>query len=152
MTAGNVLDSARYLSLGTFRKSGVRVDTPVWFAEKEGKLYIFSAGNAGKVKRLRNSDRAQVAACTATGKLTGEWSQARARIVEDAHLAEQAHAALVSKYGWQMRILDFFSRLSGKMKQRAFLEAILDVATEVDTIIEVQPLSNKEPNQASAIE
>ena len=40
------------------RRNGNAVETPVWFAEHAGKLYVFSAGDAGKVKRLRNSPRA----------------------------------------------------------------------------------------------
>lgn len=134
MDRGVGLESARYLSLGTFRKTGIRVDTPVWFAETGGKLYVFSAGDAGKVKRLRNSDRAEVAACGMTGKVKGDWVPARARVVEDPKTILRAHGALVSKYGWQMKTLDFFSGLSGKMKQRAFVE--------VDTRVEVEPTSD----------
>ncbi len=133
MNTGKDLESARYLSLGTFRKTGIRVATPVWFAEMGGKFYIFSAGNAGKVKRLRNSDRAEVAVCSVSGKLKGDWLPARARVVDDEETIQRAHGALVSKYGWQMKILDFFSGLSGKMKQRAFVE--------VDTMIEVETVS-----------
>ncbi len=133
MHAEKDFESARYLSLGTFRKTGVRVATPVWFAEMGGKFYVFSAGNAGKVKRLRNSDRAEVAVCSLTGKLKGNWVSARAHVVDDGQTIQRAHDALVSKYGWQMKILDFFSGLSGKMKQRAFVE--------VDTIIEVETAS-----------
>ena len=49
------LDQAAYFSLATFRKSGVAVETPVWFAGDKQTYYVFSAGQAGKVKRLRNS-------------------------------------------------------------------------------------------------
>jgi PPOX class probable F420-dependent enzyme len=122
MNAGSELKGARYLSLGTFRKTGVRVATPVWFAESNGKFYVFSEGKAGKVKRLRNSSRAEVAACNYSGKLKGDWVAAQARIVEDQALIEVAHNALISKYGWQMKTLDFFSGLAGKKNQRAFIE------------------------------
>src|SRR5262249_12572995 len=61
------LDRHRYLSLATFRSSGAEVRTPVWFASFGGKLYVFSAGDAGKVKRLRRSSRARLAPCDARG-------------------------------------------------------------------------------------
>ena len=48
MTAAE-LDRHRYMSLATFRRSGAEVATPVWFAAVDGKLYVVSAGNAGKV-------------------------------------------------------------------------------------------------------
>ena len=54
------LDDARYVNLATFRRTGARVATPVWAAAAGDKLYIFTEGDAGKVKRLRNSPRAQV--------------------------------------------------------------------------------------------
>jgi len=49
------------LSLATFRKSGAEVATPVWFAASDGNLYVFTAGDSGKVKRLRHTARARVA-------------------------------------------------------------------------------------------
>ncbi len=123
MNQMNQLERANYLSLGTYRRSGVRVDTPVWFApDAEGKLYVFSAANAGKVKRLRNSSRADVAVCNIRGKLKGAWRPASARLIDDAAGIEHAYAALYAKYGWLMRMTDFFSRLSGRIHRRAMIE------------------------------
>ncbi len=119
------LEDARYVSLATFRKSGARVATPVWAAEDGGKLYVFSEGKAGKVKRLRNSARAQVARCDVRGRLRGDWVDARARIVDSPETIERAYAALRRKYGWQMRLADFFSRLTGRIENRALLELTL---------------------------
>ena len=113
--------AARYLNLSTFRRTGVAVDTPVWFAENAGVLYVFSAGDAGKVKRLRNSSRARVAACDARGSLRGEWLDAEARLVTDAATQDRAYTALRAKYGWQMQLTDFFSRLSGRLQRRAVI-------------------------------
>ena len=55
------LDEHRYLSLATFRRSGAEVRTPVWFAATGGLLYLFTARDSGKVKRLRYSSRGRVA-------------------------------------------------------------------------------------------
>ncbi len=116
------LDDARYIILGTFRKSGVRVDTPIWAAPRGGKLYAFTEADSGKVKRLRNSTRTQVAPCGARGKLLGDWADARAQIVEDAATIETACQALREKYGWQMKLTDLVSRLTGRYEKRAILE------------------------------
>jgi hypothetical protein len=94
----------------------------VWFAEAQGRYYVFSAGDAGKVKRLRNSPRARVAACDVRGKLLGEWHEARGRVVDDAQTVERAYAALRAKYGWQMWLGDLASRLTGRYARRAILE------------------------------
>jgi PPOX class probable F420-dependent enzyme len=112
---------SRYMNLSTYRKSGVPVDTPVWFAEESGRLYVFSAGNAGKVKRLRNSSRARIAPCDMRGGLLGEWQEAEAVLVNDPAEIARAHSALRKKYGWQMLLTDFFSRLTGRIHQRAFI-------------------------------
>ncbi len=116
------LDREPYLSLATFRRSGVAVPTPVWFARVGEKLYVFSAGDAGKVKRLRNSPKARVAPCDARGNLRGEWQDASARVVSDAARIAAGEAAMRAKYGWQARLADFFSSLSGRKSKRAWLE------------------------------
>lgn len=115
------LSEAEYVSLATFRRNGKQVDTPVWAAERDGVFYVFSAGNAGKVKRLNNSPRARLATCTAKGKLTGPWHDAEGRILTDFKEIDKAYAILHQKYGWKVKIFDFFSKLSGKYYKRALL-------------------------------
>jgi len=119
------LDRHRYMSLATFRRSGAEVATPVWFAAVDGKLYVVSAGSAGKIKRVRNAGRARVAPCDVRGGLRGAWQDAGARVITDAGLIARARAALRTKYGWQVRILDLVSRLTGRAKRRAWLEVSL---------------------------
>jgi LmbE family N-acetylglucosaminyl deacetylase len=51
----------RYLSLATYRASGAEIATPVWFASVGDTIYVFTAGDSGKVKRLRRSSRARIA-------------------------------------------------------------------------------------------
>lgn len=116
------LEDARYVNLGTFRRSGVPVDTPVWAAPHAGRLYVFTAGDSGKVKRIRNSPRARVAPCDVRGRLLGPWRDARASIVESPATIEIAYAALREKYGWQMWLTDALSRLSGRYDRRVILE------------------------------
>lgn len=125
MTKAGDLTGERYVSLATFRRDGTQVKTPVWFAVMDDKLYVVTAGDAGKVKRLRRSSRALVAPSDARGGVRGAWRDATARLVSDAGLAAHAHAALLAKYGWQARVLDLGSRLAGRIRKRAWIEVEL---------------------------
>ena len=120
MGAAEDFDRHRYLSLATFRISGAEVRTPVWFTTLNGKLYVFTAGDSGKVKRLRRSPRVRIAPCTMRGDVQGGWRDTTARII--ATPPPGAEAALNGKYGWQRQLLNFFSRLSGRIKNRAWIE------------------------------
>ncbi|MEM7252389.1 MAG: PPOX class F420-dependent oxidoreductase [Pseudomonadota bacterium] len=116
----------RYVSLATFRRDGRKVATPVWVAQADDRYYVFSEGKAGKVKRLRNSDRAQLAACDFRGNLKSNWMDARARLIDDPAVVSRAHRALREKYGWQMAVGDLFSRATGRFNKRAFIEIELE--------------------------
>ena len=115
------LETATYANFATFRKSGAKVATPVWFAPHKQGYAVFSAGDAGKVKRLRNSAQAELAPCTYSGKLLGDWVDAEAFVLEDESECEAARRALVAKYGWMMRMTDFSSRLAGRYHRRAYI-------------------------------
>jgi len=115
--------SSGYLSLVTFRKSGAEVATPVWFVALDDRLYVFSAGDAGKVKRLRNSSRARIAPCTIRGEVRGTYRDTTARLVtEQAPLVARVEQAMRSKYGWQMWIANLGARLTGRVARRAYIE------------------------------
>ena len=112
----------QYVSLATYRRNGREVRTPVWLAEVDARYYLFSEGKAGKVKRIRANGRARLAACDFRGSVKSDWLQARGRIVTDVDLIQRVYAALTRKYGWKMRIGDFFSKLSGRYDKRTILE------------------------------
>ena len=122
LTKFSDLDREAYISLATYRRDGRAVQTPVWFARRGERLYVFTENDAGKVKRLRNGPRARVAACNAIGRLRGDWIEARGRVVADAKTERDAYAALHAKYGWQMTMVDFWSRLAGRYDKRAIVE------------------------------
>ena len=119
------IGKAPYVSLATFRRSGDAVRTPVWMAPSGDAHYVFSAGDAGKVKRLKNFDRAEVAVCDARGKVLGSFYPASARLVTDrAEIARALHA-LRRKYGVQMWLADVGSRLTGRYSKRAYIRVEL---------------------------
>lgn len=118
--------TALYLNLGTFRKTGVRVDTPVWFVAQQdglhGKVfYVLSNNMAGKIKRLKNNRLCAVAPCTFIGTPTGPWRETEAFLVENADEINAAHAAMKKKYGWQMLLLDGGAWLGGRIKERTYI-------------------------------
>ena len=116
------LGDHRYLNLATFRRNGAEVRTPVWFAQVGDVLYVFTAGGSGKVKRLRNSPRVRVAPSDARGALRGDWRDGVARLVTDGAAIARAQAALRAKYGGQLRLLELVSRLTGRIRRRAWIE------------------------------
>jgi PPOX class probable F420-dependent enzyme len=127
------LADARYCNLATFRRSGVAVETPVWFAAApsvgDSIYYVFSAGDAGKVKRIRGDARVRVAPCDVRGKVLGDWEDGRARLVTDPAEQTRGYAALRARYGWQMRIGDFFATLTGRYHRRALIAFVLEART-----------------------
>lgn len=92
----------KYISLTTFRKSGVPVATPVWFGEENGKLYVMTRSDMGKTKRIRNNPQVKVAPCTIRGKVTGPEFAATASILTPEDHA-RARQTIKRKY-WMARI------------------------------------------------
>jgi uncharacterized protein len=108
----------KYISLTTFRKAGTAVPTPVWFGEEDGKLYVMTRSDMGKVKRIRNNPKVRVAACTIRGKITGPEFAATAGLLPPGEHA-RARRTITRKY-WLARLTSPFSRAD------AFLEISFD--------------------------
>ncbi|MFM9128979.1 MAG: PPOX class F420-dependent oxidoreductase [Candidatus Limnocylindrus sp.] len=110
--------TAQYVALTTYRRDGTPVVTPVWAAAEGDSLFIFSNPNAGKVKRVRNSSRATVAPCTATGTITGAALPAEAFLLSDDQMPK-VWKLLVKKYGIAARLFvvyDAFRARFGKVR------------------------------------
>ena len=120
------LDTYQYCSLRTFRRDGRAVATPVWFAAGDGRFYLFSAGDAGKIKRLRNNPKVEVAPCDVRGKVHGPWQAGTAQVLGAAGDIEAARRALRRKYGIVMWLFDLGSRLGGRYHKRAYAAFGLD--------------------------
>src|SRR5712691_11564552 len=97
----------RYILLTTFRRNGVAVPTPLWFAERNGNLCAMTRSDSGKYKRIRNNPRVTVAPCTMRGKVTGPEFTATARVLPSGQWPE-AKQAINRKY-WLAR-LPFWSK------------------------------------------
>jgi PPOX class probable F420-dependent enzyme len=104
------LKGQQFINLTTFRKNGTPVPTPVWFAEHDGKLYIVTQANVGKVKRLRNNPQVEIGPSDAKGTPIGPTMVATGRVLpvgEDAH----AKLALDRKYGLMKGLFNLMWKL-----------------------------------------
>jgi uncharacterized protein len=98
----------KYISLTTFRKTGVGVPTPVWFGEDNGKLYVMTSSRLGKAKRIHNNPQVRVAPCTVRGKVTGPEFPATACVLPPQEY-KRARETINRKY-WMARLPLIWSR------------------------------------------
>lgn len=114
---------ARYIALTTYRRDGTPVTTPVWPLGLEGRMFVGTTADTGKVKRLRRDARVRFAVCDARGRrILGPWYEGEARTVDDPTLAGRFQRALARKYGWQYRLIMLVYRLRGAYRDRTILE------------------------------
>lgn len=97
----------QFALLKTFRKSGVAVPTPIWFANENGKLYVTTGPTTGKMKRIRNNGRVTLVPCDRQGKVV-EGAQEVEGTARELPISEYAHAdaVLLRKYKLMYRLLD----------------------------------------------
>ena len=107
------IQGQKYICLTTFRKSGVGVATPVWFAERDDKLYVKTRIESGKSKRIRNNPNVKVAPSTIRGKIIGPEFSGKARILRREE-SGPAKEAINRKY--------FLARLSLWNSKNEYLE------------------------------
>jgi PPOX class probable F420-dependent enzyme len=102
MAVPSEIHEQKYVSLASFRRTGVAVYTPIWFAEDDGRLYFMTNSKLGKYKRIRNNPKVAVAPCTIRGKIVGPEFPAKARILRPEEY-QRARRLINSKY-WLARI------------------------------------------------
>lgn len=105
-----------YLNLETFRRSGEGVQTPVWFVENGGLLYVETSARSGKIKRIRRNPHVRVVPCTASGSPRGVWVEGEAQLVSDTDESEQINRLLNRKYGLIKAIFEWVGRLRGSQE------------------------------------
>jgi uncharacterized protein len=111
------LPGSTYVSLTTFRRTGVPVATPVWAAPHGNSLVVWTRADSGKVKRLRHTSRVTVAPCDVRGRVQGPAVDGVATFVEHADWP-QALAALRRTYGVRFTVGHHTSRLWHKLLRR----------------------------------
>jgi PPOX class probable F420-dependent enzyme len=123
------LPHSTYVSLTTFRRTGVPVSTPVWAAPDGDTLVVWTRADSGKVKRVRHTTRATVAPCDFRGRVEAPAVDGVAEFVAAADRSE-ALAALRRTYGIRFQLGYVLSRL---------MQRITRPGTERHEIIRIRP-------------
>jgi PPOX class probable F420-dependent enzyme len=113
------LENQKYISLTTYRRNGLKVPTPVWFVQRDGRVYVWTISTSGKVKRLRNNPNVALAPCKMGGETLGPYVEGVATMSEDDS-SEELNKAFGSKYGLLFAVDRIVTRLS--RRKRVFLE------------------------------
>jgi len=120
----SALRGVQYINLTTFRKSGVGVSTPVWFVEVAGKIYVTTAVQSGKVKRIHSNPHVQLAPCERSGKpLPGPTLDGAARDTATAS-NPQAKQAIRQKYGFMVKLFDLFGAITRTKRTYIEIDAV----------------------------
>lgn len=98
------LFGGKYLSIGSYKRDGTEVATPVWFVQEDGALLVETDGQSGKVKRIRHNPVVRVAPCTASGRLRGQPASAHAELLP-ASETSRVEALLAHKYRLDLLII-----------------------------------------------
>lgn len=103
----------RYVSLTTFRRTGVGVSTAVWIAPAGESLVVMTGATAGKTKRLRRDPRVELRECDARGRVRpgAPVVPGSAELVTDLQEQGPPMVALRAKYGLQFRAFQVIERL-----------------------------------------
>ena len=105
-----------FLSLETFRKNGVGVKSPIWFAEEDNILYMWTVGESAKVKRIRNNPQVKIAPCKRMGEVTGEWVDASASVDDSAAAVQHVEKILRKKIGIGFAIFQLIDGLRDRQR------------------------------------
>lgn len=114
-TDASIAETARhkYVSLTTFRRTGVPVSTAVWVARDGDALVVTTERQSGKVKRVRHTPRVEMRACDMRGRVADAAPTVVgvATIETDPQVRKRAGAALDAKYGLSHRLISLLGRL-----------------------------------------
>ncbi len=118
------LAKSQYILLTTFTKDGRPKPTPVWAAldtERGDRLLVITEGKSWKIKRIRNTPRVTLAACTMRGQPTSETVEGTAAILDTSH-NPAIYDAIGRRYGLVGKVFNFVSKLRGGMHNNVGLE------------------------------
>jgi PPOX class probable F420-dependent enzyme len=104
-------EKQQYLAIESFRKSGVGVKTPVWFAQDGETLYVWTEKTSGKAKRIRNNGKINIAPAKGDGTPVGEWVAAQASLDESPAALEQVRGLMGKKYGFSFSMFAILGKL-----------------------------------------
>ena len=122
------LADASFVSLTTFRKTGVGVSTPVWIARDGDELVVTTPRKSGKVKRLRNDPRVTLVPCDRRGRVADGATalEAEARIVSDTGTVDRLGRVFLRKYRLEYRVFMVIERIVSRGDRTRVMLRIAD--------------------------
>jgi PPOX class probable F420-dependent enzyme len=111
------LGEASFVSLTTFRRSGVPVSTPVWVAADGDDLVILTPAASGKVKRLRHDARVELRPCSRRGAVEPDAPLVAGRAVVEPAAVEHVRSLIKAKYGLEYRVFMLVERVVARGEQ-----------------------------------
>jgi PPOX class probable F420-dependent enzyme len=109
---GNLRRRHRFALLTTYKASGETVSTPMWFARRDGRLYMITARNAAKLARIRRNPQTTVGPCRSQGRPLGPPTAATA-VILDPEASDDAARALSRRYFLPSWVIEKFLRRRG---------------------------------------
>ncbi|HET7899971.1 MAG TPA: PPOX class F420-dependent oxidoreductase [Candidatus Nanopelagicales bacterium] len=120
------LAASTYVSLTTFKRSGAAVATPVWVSSDGDRLYVWTQGDSGKVKRIRNDGHVLVAPSDSRGVLQGAAVSGTASVLDAPDDLARVSSLHRAKYGAQFWLFDLGAKLLRRNRPLVAVEITLD--------------------------
>lgn len=116
----SVFDNVQYVSLTTFRKTGVGVPTAVWIARDGDQLVVTTVDKTGKVKRLDNNPTVELRPCDMRGNVAdgAPTFSGTAQVVRDTAGIAAVKRAIARKYPLA-RVGDAANKITFGLLQRS---------------------------------
>jgi PPOX class probable F420-dependent enzyme len=107
------LGDEKFVSLTTFRKSGVGVPTTVWVGRDGDSLVVTTPTGSGKVKRVRNDERIELQPSSRRGTVDASVPPVAgvAEVVEGPGATTRLGEVMSAKYGLEYRLVMGIERL-----------------------------------------
>jgi PPOX class probable F420-dependent enzyme len=115
-------NKGKYISLGTRKRDGSVVRTPVWFVVEGSDLIVTTEGSSGKAKRMRNYPEINLADCDMRGRIGGALVTAAAEILPVSVNAEK-EKLFVHKFKLMYKLMSMRGR---KNAGRVFIRVSRD--------------------------
>lgn len=124
----NALGAARFIALTTFKKNGDAVQTPMWVAQEDDRLIMFTPQESGKAKRLRSNRHVTLVPSGRLGKVRASEKPVKgtAEVVTEPLEVKRLQELIRRKYGIEYRLVMLLERvLARRQKPRVILRITL---------------------------
>lgn len=128
------ISDEKYISVTTFRTSGVAVSTPVWVVPvSDGRVGFWTAMGSGKTKRLRNNPATTLQPSDGRGTVKpGTVAVAgTAELVQSGALFDEVQGRVREKYGVMSKVTRILATL-GSMRRKGLTYADTVVLVSLD--------------------